>query len=186
MSTATINTFLALATIVVDLIVVTGLVLWIGSRWSAGLDRAYRAVRHAIRDHALTFAALVAVGSIAASLYYSEVAAFPPCPLCWYGRIAMYPLGVILLVAAITRDRGARIYAAPLALIGGGIGVYNYLLHLFPGLESGACSVEASCATPYVWEFGFISIPFMGIAAFAFILLLLGAAGGPDHQETAT
>jgi disulfide bond formation protein DsbB len=186
MSTATINTFLALATIAVYVVVAAGLVLWIGSRWSPALDRAYRLVRESIRDHALTFAALVGVGSIAASLYYSEIAAFPPCPLCWYGRIAMYPLGLILVIAAFTRDRGVRIYAAPLALIGGGIGVYNYLLHLFPGLESGACSVEASCATPYVWEFGFISIPLMGIAAFAFILLLLGAAGGPVHEETGT
>ncbi len=72
-------------------------------------------VAEAVDDAALWIAFLVAGTATAGSLYFSEVANFVPCQLCWYQRIAMYPLAVILLVAAIRRDRSVRWYAGPLA-----------------------------------------------------------------------
>ena len=71
------------------------------------------AVLAAVDDAALWIAFLVAAVSTAGSLYFSEVADFIPCQLCWFQRIAMYPLAVILLVAAIRKDRSVRWYAGP-------------------------------------------------------------------------
>ena len=72
----------------------------------------------AIDDAALWLAFLVAATATAGSLYFSEVADYVPCQLCWFQRIAMYPLAVVLLVAAIRRDRSVRWYVGPLAAIG--------------------------------------------------------------------
>ena len=88
----------------------------------------------------------------------------------------MYPLAVILIIAAIRRDNnGARRYGIPLAVVGTGIAVYHYLIQQFPSLESGSCSLEAPCSAPYVWKFGFVSIPYMALAGFTLILALLFA-----------
>jgi len=72
---------------------------------------------------ALWIAALVAAVTMAGSLYYSEVAHFVPCKLCWYQRIAAYPLVILLLVAAIRGDRRVWHYVVPLAVVGAGFSV---------------------------------------------------------------
>jgi disulfide bond formation protein DsbB len=166
-----------LITLAIDAIVIGGSALWIGSRWSPAIARRRDAVVAVVHGPALWLAAAVGVGSVVASLYYSEIANFAPCSLCWYGRIAMYPLALVLVIAAFRDDRSAGWYAIPMAIAGFGINLYNYALHVFPELDSRACSVTVPCSTPYVWEFGFISIPFMGLGAFALVLLLLGVAG---------
>ncbi|NNC91737.1 MAG: disulfide bond formation protein B [Acidimicrobiia bacterium] len=118
--------------------------------------------------------AAVAASSTIGSLIYSEYFDLIPCRLCWYQRIAMYPLALILLIAAVRRDTtGARRYGIPLAVIGAAIAGYHYLIQQFPSLETGACSLEAPCSAPYVWQYGFVSIPYMALAGFTLILLVL-------------
>jgi disulfide bond formation protein DsbB len=121
----------------------------------------------------LWLAWLVALVATAGSLIYSEVVHFIPCRLCWFQRIAMYPLSVILLIGAIRKEVVARFYALPLALIGLVISVYHYLVQLFPSLEGGACDPANPCSARYVETFGFISIPLMAGAAFIVIAVLL-------------
>ena len=75
------------------------------------------------------------------SLYYSEVAHYTPCALCWYQRIAMYPLVLLLGIAAFRRDIGIRLYAIPLAAIGAVISAYHYLLEWGIDVSRGACVV---------------------------------------------
>src|SRR5690606_15894336 len=94
-------------------------------------------VLEAVGPAALPVAALVAVVAMLGSLYYSEVADFPPCRLCWYRRIGMYPLAVVLPIAAWRRDRQVRWYALPLAVAGGAVSIYHILVERFPSLESG-------------------------------------------------
>ncbi len=79
----------------------------------------------------------------AGSLYFSEVAGFEPCTLCWYQRIAMYPLVVILGVAAARRERSGAVYAAALAAIGALISPYHIALEWVPALDTGACDATA-------------------------------------------
>ncbi|MDH4116315.1 MAG: disulfide oxidoreductase [Acidimicrobiia bacterium] len=119
-------------------------------------------------------AAAVALVATTGSLIYSEVFGFEPCRLCWYQRIAMYPLAVILVIAALRKDSSVKFYALPLAVIGGCISVYHYLLQTFPGLTgSTACAVGVPCTAKYVNQFGFVSIPFMAAAGFLLIIALI-------------
>jgi len=108
------------------------------------------------------------------SLYFSEVAHFVPCKLCWYQRICVYPLAVILLVAALRRDRSVRWYAIPLAGIGMLIGSYHYLIEWYPNLETGSCSATGpACSAVWFRELGFVSLPLMVVAGCALIITLL-------------
>lgn len=108
----------------------------------------------------------VTAGSMAGSLYFSEVANFTPCALCWYQRIAMYSLAIISLVAGIRRDRSLAPYYIVLATLGLCVSTYHYVLEWFPTLESNVCSVDVPCTTIWFREFGFITLPFMAASAF--------------------
>ena len=68
----------------------------------------------------LSAAWAVALVSTFAALFIGEVMGMTPCQLCWYQRILMFPLAVILGMAAFGNDRRGAIYALPLAL--GGVG----------------------------------------------------------------
>lgn len=132
-----------------------------------------RAVLARLADSALWLAWLVAATATAGSLYFSEVQNFTPCRYCWFQRIAMYPLAVIVLVAALRRDQAARWYAVPLAAIGAAISSYHYLIEWHPQLESGACDPVVPCSVPWFREFGFVSLAFMALCGFAAVLALL-------------
>jgi disulfide bond formation protein DsbB len=121
---------------------------------------------------ALWFAALVAFVAMAGSLYYSDGAHFVPCKLCWYQRIAMYPLGITLLVGAIRRDGRVGWYVVPQALIGAAIAIYHTQLQAYPNQHSSFCTVTEPCTVRFVWEFGFISLPMMALSAFVLIITL--------------
>lgn len=125
-------------------------------------------------DKAVWLAWAVALVATFGSLVYSEVIHFVPCRLCWFQRIAMYPMSIVLLVGAIRRDFQVKYYALPLSLLGLGISIYHYLVQTFPSLEGGACDPSNPCSAKYVDIFGFVSIPFMAGAGFMVIAVLLG------------
>jgi disulfide bond formation protein DsbB len=126
-----------------------------------------------IDEAALWLAFLVAASCMAGSLYFSYVAHFVPCPMCWYQRIAMYSLAVILLVAAIRRDRAVRWYVGPLAGIGALLSTYHYLIEWKPSLEGGVCGLGASCADIWFRELGFVTLALMALCGFLAILVLV-------------
>ncbi|HEX6419386.1 MAG TPA: disulfide bond formation protein B [Acidimicrobiales bacterium] len=132
-----------------------------------------RLVVDAVGPLALALAAAVAGVATLGSLYYSEVADFPPCRLCWFQRIGMYPLAVILAIAAARRDRQVRWYALPLAVAGGAVSIYHVAIERFPSLESGACDLTNPCSTIWVEQLGYLTIPTMALSGFALIALLL-------------
>ncbi len=139
-------------------------------------------IRTALGPGALWLAFAVALTATAGSLYFSEVAGLEPCTLCWYQRIAMYPLVLILGIAAWRGDWGVRRYAAPLAAIGAAVAAYHVVLQRVPSLPSAGCSVTAPCSAIDLERFGFVTIPFMAFAAFAGILTLLFALA-PETDE---
>jgi disulfide bond formation protein DsbB len=128
----------------------------------------------AIGDAGVWLAFLVAAGATLGSLYFSEVADFVPCRLCWFQRIAMYPLSVILLVGAIRKDSNVRWYAVPLAAIGAAISAWHTLIEWRPALDDGQCEMTGPSCT-FVWfrEFGFLSLATMALIGFLTILILL-------------
>ena len=98
------------------------------------------------RDLALPLATAVAAVATAGSLYLSEVAGYVPCLLCWYQRIAMYPLVIILGVAALRRDRSVWLTAVPIASIGAAISAWHIMIEQRPQL-GGVCDPVAPCAS---------------------------------------
>lgn len=122
---------------------------------------------------ALWLAALVAIVATAGSLYFSEVAGYVPCSLCWYQRIAMYPLAILLPIAAVRADDAIRPYAATLAGIGAAIAAYHSLLQRLPDLPSAACDLDNPCSLVHFERFGFITLPVMALVGFLAILTLL-------------
>lgn len=115
------------------------------------------------------FQALVAT---LGSLYFSEVMKFPPCVLCWYQRICMYPLVVIAGVGIYTKDKRFLNYVLPLSAIGWTIALYHNLLYYKILPESiKPCTIGVSCTTKFFAWFGFITIPLMSFVAFSVILV---------------
>jgi disulfide bond formation protein DsbB len=123
---------------------------------------------------AWAFALVATLGS----LYFSQIADFIPCELCWFQRIMMYPLAVVLLVGALRRDMRAAVqYAFVLPIIGICIAAYQIYIEINPSAEPSACKVGGtSCATKWIDKFGYITIPVLSATAFAAILVLLAMA----------
>lgn len=111
---------------------------------------------------------LLALVATAGSLFLSEVMDFAPCVLCWYQRIPMYALVVVLGMGLYTRDTGVYKYAQSLAVIGLAIAVYHCLLYLgFIPKGMIPCGPGPSCADQKLELWGFVTIPLMSVMAFA-------------------
>lgn len=131
----------------------------------------------------------VAAVATAGSLYFSEVADYVPCRLCWFQRICMYPLAGILLVAAVRRDRAVRWYALPLVVAGSAVATYHYLIEWKPSWGDAACAVGPSCTDVWFRRMGFVTLAFMALCGFLAIGALLfvtprrGALDGDSVQD---
>ncbi len=117
---------------------------------------------------------LIALVATVGSLFFSEVMNLPPCILCWYQRIAMYPLVIIIGVGIISRDRRLKSYALPICLIGLAISIYHNLLYygLIPESIT-PCTEGISCTSRQIEWLGFITIPLMALTAFVGLTLCL-------------
>ena len=124
---------------------------------------------------ALQLSFLVALTSMLGSLYYSEIAGYEPCKLCWYQRILMYPLVLLLGFAHLKKRKDVVDYALLMSLIGSVLAGYHYLLQIgvAPSLGCEAIGYSISCSKQFVLQYGYISIPLMAFSAFAFISTLL-------------
>lgn len=162
--------FVALLTVIAIVGVVALIVLAVIAR----RNESAAAIGREVHDAAPWLTFIVAATCTIGSLYFSEVADFVPCRLCWFQRIAMYPLAVVLLVGAIRRDVAVRWYVLPLAAIGAAIAAYHYLIEWRPELETGSCSLTGpACSAVWFREFGFVTLAFMALVGFLTILSLL-------------
>lgn len=166
MSVDTMSTFFAVGAVAIIAVVLALVVLRLVAIGSGSARGWWDLVADSLAPSALWFAFAAAAIATAGSLYYSEVAGFAPCELCWYQRITMYPLTVVLGVAAAVRDHRVWRTALPLSIVGAGLAGYHYLLQQFPDLSSGTCSADVPCTAAYVWKFEFVSIPFMALTLF--------------------
>jgi disulfide bond formation protein DsbB len=117
---------------------------------------------------------IVASVSTLGSLFFSEIMEFPPCTLCWYQRIFMFPLVIILLVGLFPFDKSIIKYALPLAIAGWSIAFYHSLLYSgFIPESIQPCSQGVSCSETYLDLFGFLTIPMLSLISFSIIIGLL-------------
>jgi disulfide bond formation protein DsbB len=126
-------------------------------------------------DWLLIFSAwLIAAVSTLGSLFFSEVMELIPCVLCWYQRIFLFPLAIILLIGLFPLDKKVVNYALPLAIIGLLFTVYHCLLFFGVIPENlQPCSQGVSCTDDNMELFGFLPIPLLSLAAFLMIIILL-------------
>ena len=143
------------------------LIIWMGI-----LLFSKTALRKELQAITLELATMIATGATLGSLYLSEIRNFVPCEYCWYQRIAMYPLALILLIATIRRDKNITPYALTLSLAGFGISAYHYQLQLFPE-QSSSCGLDATCTYRWIEVFGFVTIPLLALTSFTFISMVL-------------
>ena len=125
-----------------------------------------------LKNNALYVALLQALAATLGSLYFSEILHLAPCTLCWYQRIAMYPLVIVIAAGLIKKIKNLEYIILPLVIIGLIISFYHNLLQY--GIISQAqttCSVFAPCVTHYFLIFNFITIPLLSFIAF----LIIGA-----------
>ncbi len=116
----------------------------------------------------------IAASSSLGSIFFSHVMGFAPCVLCWYQRICLFPLVIILAVGLFPFDGGVVRYALPLAIAGWLTAVYHNLL--YSGIIPQAlapCTQGVSCTEKYIDLFGFLTIPMLSLIGFSILISIL-------------
>ncbi len=175
-----IRLFFALLALLANAATIAIVVIGIAGRRGPSGHELRERVFGAFRGLELWLGFAVATTATLGSLYLSEIAHLVPCTYCWYQRIAMYPLVVILGIAALRKDQGVRIYATTLAVIGAVLAFYHRIVQAFPELNGSACSAGVPCTAAYFTLFGFVTIPYMALSGFLLILALLYV----DHSNS--
>ncbi|MBN6888694.1 disulfide bond formation protein DsbB [Cytobacillus horneckiae] len=122
----------------------------------------------------LYIAWVISIVATLGSLYFSEIRGFIPCELCWYQRILMYPLVLILGIGTFYHDASVKRIVIPMAGIGWLISFYHYLVQKVPGFaEIKPCTSGVPCSGQYINWFGFVTIPFLALTAFTLILVVM-------------
>ncbi|TKC18085.1 disulfide oxidoreductase [Robertmurraya kyonggiensis] len=125
-----------------------------------------------VRESLIFIAWAASVLAMFGSLYFSEIRQYEPCELCWYQRILMYPMVVILGIATIKKDFRISLYTMILSLIGAGTSLYHYGLQKLAFLADAAPACgRVPCTGQYINWFGFVTIPFLALIAFIIIFV---------------
>ncbi len=171
------NTILSVATlggIVVSFVLIYALIL--------PKDKFSKATISIVGKNILFIGFVVPLAALVGSLGYSEIIGYPPCVLCWYARVAFYPQILIFAMAIFKKDRTVIDYALALTVFGLIVTLYHSIIQI-AGSSPFPCSADGiSCATREVFEYGFITIPFMGFVGF--LTLLLSLLIGKKYHHT--
>ena len=137
-----------------------------------------------VKNHVLAASAIIAITATIGSLFYSEVAGYNPCKLCWIQRIFMYPQAIILPLAHIWNDKRIFRYTLPLSVIGLILAAYHYLLQIGV-LTTSTCSTvgfSLACSDRFFMTYGYITIPMMAVSAFS-LLVIFGLLAHPKINK---
>jgi disulfide bond formation protein DsbB len=131
-----------------------------------------------INKHFLVLSFFLTLFASVFPLVYSEIINYPPCILCWWQRVFMFPLVFMFGVALWDKDRKVIRYALPLLCAGFLISIYQNFFYYFGNSSSLPCDASGvSCFKHVVSEFGgYISIPMLALTAFFGLLTLLAVA----------
>jgi disulfide bond formation protein DsbB len=142
-------------------------------------------LRRLLWGYELWAAFAVAALATGGSLFFSEVAHFIPCELCWCQRVCMYPLSIATLLAALANDHRVARYLLPLPIVGAGVAVYHMLIEHNVVAQAQACLVSApgGCATRWVDEFGYVTIPTLALTGFVLLTMFLALAARGSSTE---
>jgi disulfide bond formation protein DsbB len=131
---------------------------------------------------------VVASVATGGSLFFSQIAGYLPCELCWFQRICMYPLSILLLLMAYRADYRAARYLLPLPVVGAGVSIYHLLIENNVITEPASCQINSAvgCSTKWIDEFGYVTIPTLALTGFLLLIGFLVLAASGQTAETAT
>jgi disulfide bond formation protein DsbB len=146
-------------------------------------------IRNLLWGYELWGAFVVAAIATGGSLFYSQVAGFIPCEFCWFQRMMMYPLSILMLLIAARGDNRAARYLLPLPIVGAGTSIYHMLLEHHVIKEPGACTLTGGgCTANWIalHSFGYLTIPTLALTAFLLLIgfLVLASTGEADVPAT--
>ncbi len=174
--TQTLTTIFSILTVIADVIVVLAILTWIIRRFTklSFVDPIIEWVQNYYLELLLIPPLLATLGS----LYYSEIAGWAPCRLCWFQRIFMYPQVLLVLIAMYYKTKDVVQYLLPLTFIGMLISLRHYIeqiqAKLAPLDPLAPCDLTGiSCAKTYTFHFGYITLPMMAFSAFALVMVIL-------------
>ena len=182
------DTIVALSVLGVVGQVLIVLALLVGLLALAGVRGPFDAIRNLLWGYELWGAFIVAAIATGGSLFFSQIAHFPPCEYCWFQRILMYPLSILTLLLAGRGDNRAARYLIPLPVVGAGTSIYHLLIENHVVGESTAClkSAPGGCGVKWINEFGYITIPTLAHTGFLLLIGFLVLATAGEAEETAT
>jgi disulfide bond formation protein DsbB len=144
-------------------------------------------LRSFLWGYELWAAFVVAALATGGSLFFSEIAGFVPCDLCWFQRICMYPLSILTLFAAAHGDHRVARYFIPFPAIGACVSVYHLLIENQVIAEPSACRIGgAGCAVKWINEFGYMTIPTLALTGFLLLIGFLSLAAAGTDADVAT
>lgn len=158
-------------TVIAQVGIIIFLVAWFNQKksWAQALIRL-------VGQNGLWIGLVVTAGGMIISLFFSQVARWLPCELCWLQRVFLYPQVILFGMAIMKKDNRIAPYCLSLSVVGGLIALYQYYFQL-GGVSLLPCSqgFGASCLTKYTNEFGYITIPMMSLTAFLLIIAAMTA-----------
>ena len=174
-----VSLFYSYMAVLANILVVLLIIAFIAKKYVK--NDALNKILNLINGKVVLWGFIISLLAVLGSLYYSEIAHYNPCKLCWFQRIFMYPLPFIFGVALIKKSKEILPYALTLSVIGGLIAAYHYFLQvqsiLFPNVEIiTPCSVVGyapSCAEYFTLQLGYVTIPMMSFSAFALMTVIL-------------
>lgn len=130
-----------------------------------------------LAKNALVFSFAVAIIATLGSLFYSEIAGYVPCKLCWFQRILMYPQVILLGMAFLKKDNSIAPYSIALSVLGALIAGYHYLLQIgiAPSIGCSAVGYSIDCSQIFFMQFGYITFPMIAFTGFLLIIAFMAS-----------
>lgn len=171
--------------------VIVGLLMLVGLLAALGVRAPLDAIRRWLWGYELWAAFIVAAIATGGSLFFSEIAGFRPCELCWYQRICMYPMSILVLLVAWRGDNRAARYLLSLPIVGTGVSIYHMLIGYGAIHEPLSCQASApgtGCGFNWIHaeSFGYLQIETLALTGFLLLIGFLVLATAGESDETAT
>lgn len=170
-----ISTTIAILVLIINSALIVFACLYLISFKSRDVASVVGAINNWLANYRYQLAFVTVLIATLGSLFYSELAGYDPCKLCWIQRVFMYPQVLILGLAWWINDKTAWVYALALSLGGLIVAIYHYVLQLWPD-QVVNCSIvgqATSCSGTYLMEYGYMTIPLMAASAFAVVCILM-------------